>query len=314
MSWLRERLAAGDRVVTAELATADSASPDAVRRTVAVLSVRVDAISVTDNASAHAHASSLAVASLVAAAGAEPVLNLACRDRNRLALQSELLGAALHGIENVVCVTGDDVASGDEPEARRVFDLDSPQLLSVACTLQDGRFLSGRAIDPPPRFFLGAVENPTTPPLAYRAERALKKVRAGAQFFQLQVVFEPGPLERFLTGAASLGLCERAFFLPSICILSSARQLRYMHERVAGVSVPAWLLDEVEALPQDTQGERLLELAVALADAALQLGGVSGLHLIPFGRPELAIELLDQIGWAELRREERHGDGSRVTV
>lgn len=314
MGRLRERLSAGERVVTAELTIADGASPEIVRRAVAVLLDRVDAISVTDNAGAHAHASSLAVASLVATAGAEPMMNLACRDRNRLALQSDLIGAALHGIENVVCVTGDDVTSGDEPGAIRVFDLDSPQLLSAASTLQAGRFLSGRPIDPAPRFFLGAVENPTAPPIAYRAERALKKVLAGAQFFQLQIAFAPEPVETFLRAAAGLGLCERASFLPSICILRSARQLRYMHKHVAGVVVPEDVLAAIEALPPEAQREHCLELAVALARAALALPWVSGLHLIPLGGPELAVELLDRLGPGALQTKEHHGDGSRVAV
>jgi methylenetetrahydrofolate reductase (NADPH) len=314
MGRLRDRLSAGERVVTVELAISDAASRDPVLATVSVLKDRVDGISVTDNAGAHAHASSLAVSSLVADAGAEPVMNLACRDRNRLALQGELLGAALHGIENVVCVTGDDITSGDEPQAKRVFDLDSPQLLSVASTLQDGRFLSGRPIDPAPRFFLGAVENPTAPPLAYRAERALKKVLAGAQFFQLQIAFAPEPVEAFLNASARLGLCDRVSFLPSICILRSARQLRYMHERVAGVVAPEDVLAEAEAVPPAAQREHCMELAVSLARAALELPWVSGLHLIPLGGPELAIELLDRLGADATRRKEHHGNGSRVPV
>jgi methylenetetrahydrofolate reductase (NADPH) len=296
VSLLEERLCAGARVVTVELPASVAASPEPVRVAVAALAGRVDAVTVTDNAGAHAHASSLAVAALVRAAGHEPIMNLACRDRNRLALQSELLGAALHGIENVVCVTGDDVTRGDEPEARRVFDLDSPQLLSVAGTLQAGKFLSGRSIDPPPRFFLGAVENPTAPPFAYRVERALKKVRAGASFFQLQVVFEPEPVAAFLENGASHGLCQRAFILPSICILHSARQLRYMRDHVAGVVVPDAVLAAAEALSPRAQREYCFELAVSLARSLLDLRWVNGLHLIPLGRLELAIELLDRVG------------------
>jgi methylenetetrahydrofolate reductase (NADPH) len=275
-----------------------------VREAVRALVGRVDAVTVTDNAGAHAHPSSLAVASLAAAAGAEVIMNLACRDRNRLALQSELLGAAMHGIENVVCVTGDDVSSGDEPEALRVFDLDSPQLLSLASTLQEGRLLSGRPVSPAPRYFLGAVENPTAPPLAYRAERALKKVSAGAEFFQLQIVFELAPIEAFLRAAARLGLSERAFFLPSICILRSARQLRYLQENVAGISVPDDVLVETESLPREAQQAHLFGVAVSLAQALLELSWVHGLHLIPLGAPELAIELLDRLGPGRLSSKE----------
>lgn len=296
MSLLEERLRAGARVITVEFPVSVGASPEPVYAGVAALAGRVDAISVTDNSGAHAHASPLAVAALVRAAGGEPIMNLACRDRNRLALQSELLGAALHGIENIVCVTGDDVTQGDEPEARRVFDLDSPQLLSVAVTMQAGTFLSGRSIDPPPRFFLGAVENPTAPPIGHRVERALKKMRAGASFFQLQLVFELEPIAAFLANAVSFGLCERAFILPSICILRSARQLRYMRDHVAGVVVPDAVLAGAESRPSQAQRDYCFELAVSLARSLLELPGVNGLHLIPLGGPELAIELLDRLG------------------
>lgn len=311
MSRLRERLLAGDRVVTVEAPIGDHADPAFVMAAVEPFAGRVDAVSTTDNAGAHAHASSLATAALIGRV-AEPVMNLACRDRNRLALQAELLGAALHGIENIVCVTGDDVTAGDEPEARRVFDLDSPQLLAVASALADGSFLSGRAIEPPPRFFLGAVENPTAPPLDYRAERAAKKVRAGARFFQLQVVFEPGPVEAFLDSAAGRGLCEQAFFLPSICFLRSARQLRYLDEHVPGVSVPARLRAVVERLPQEEQASALLDHAVSLARDLLALPRASGVHVIPLGGPELVVELLDRIGTAVTPPEALRGDSALV--
>lgn len=295
VSGLEDLLSGGRRVITAELPIGDGASPTAVTEPLGALADVVDAIGVTDNAGARAHASSLAVASLVRRAGAEPIMNLACRDRNRLALQAELLGASLHGIENVLCVSGDDVTSGDEPQARRVFDLDSIQLLSIAGTMCAGSFLSGRSIEPRPRFFLGAVENPLAPPFEYRAERAAKKVDAGARFFLLQAVFEIGPLADFLERVGALGLFERASFLPSICLLRSASQLRHLHEKVAGVSVPAELLAEVEALPREGQREWCFQRSLALVREVLALSGVSGLHLIPLGGPQLAVDLLARL-------------------
>lgn len=296
MSRLEELLGSGRRVLTAELPIKDGVSPATVERPLAELAGQVDGVGVTDNAGAHAHASSLAVASLVRQAGVEPIMNLACRDRNRLALQADLLGAAMHGIENVLCLSGDDVTAGDEPEARRVFDLDAPQLLSIASTLQAGSFLSGRRIEPAPRFFLGAVENPVAPPLDYRADRVAKKIRAGARFFLLQVVFELEPLEAFLERVADRGLLEQAHFVPSICVVRSARQLRYMHEHVAGISVPEGLLTRAEALPAEQQEERLLAQAAELAEAVLRLPSTSGLHLIPLGGPQLVGELLARVG------------------
>src|SRR5205085_5969097 len=207
----------------------------------------VDAVNATDNTSAHAHASPLAVAIALQHLGMEPIMQLVCRDRNRLALEADLAGAALHGIENICCLTGDDVTAGDEPEARRVFDLDSPQLLATAGAMAAGRYLGGRSIDPPPHLFLGAVENPGAPPYEYRAERALKKARAGARFLQLQICFEPDRLEAFAVEAARIGVTPGVALLPSITILRSARALRFIDDKVPGITVPAAIIKRVEA-------------------------------------------------------------------
>src|SRR5213593_1885594 len=155
MSRLEDAIAARRFVVTAELLTIDSGGLDAVHERFAPFEDYVDAVNATDNTAAHAHASPVAVAIALAQLGMEPVMQLACRDRNRIALEADLVGAALHGIENVCCMTGDDVTAGDEPEARRVFDLDSPQLLATAATLASGRYLSGRALEPAPHLFVG---------------------------------------------------------------------------------------------------------------------------------------------------------------
>jgi methylenetetrahydrofolate reductase (NADPH) len=173
VSRLEERIRAGEFVVTAELLTIDAGGLDAVHERFAPFEEYVDAVNATDNTAAHAHASPVAVAIALKQLGMEPVLQLVCRDRNRLALQADIVGAALHGVENVCCLTGDDVTAGDEPEARRVFDLDSPQLIATACAIAGGRYLSGRRIDPAPHLFVGAVEYPGAPPYDYRVDRAL---------------------------------------------------------------------------------------------------------------------------------------------
>src|SRR4051812_1152980 len=187
MSRLERKLDDGRFVVTAEMPTIDGGGFPEVQRQLAPMKPWLDAVNATDNAAAHAHASPLAVAIALNACGVEPVMQLACRDRNRLNLQAEIVGASMHGIENISCMTGDDVVAGDEPETRRVFDLDSPQLISVARTLAGGRYLSGRVLTPAPRLFIGAVENPGAPPFEYRVPRAAKKADAGARFLQLQI-------------------------------------------------------------------------------------------------------------------------------
>jgi methylenetetrahydrofolate reductase (NADPH) len=282
MSRLEDAVAAGRFVVTAELLTVNSGGLEAVHERFAPYEDFVDAVNATDNTSAHAHASPLAVAIALKQLGMEPVMQLTCRDRNRLALESEIAGAALHGIENICCLTGDDVTAGDEPEARRVFDLDSTQLVALGAAMARGTYLSGRKIEPPPHLFLGAVENPGAPPYDYRVERALKKVRAGARFLQLQVTFHPEQLEYFMAGAVESGLAARCALIPSICLVRSPRSLRFIDEHVPGISVPASTIERCEAAA-DAEAE-CFEVACELAEHARSLPGVAGLHLISFRR------------------------------
>jgi methylenetetrahydrofolate reductase (NADPH) len=302
MSRLQELLSAGRPVITAELPSVDRGGWVAVRRCLTPLAAHADAVNVTDNTAAHAHASALAVAIAVRACGAEPIMQLVCRDRNRLALQSDIMGAALHGIENLCCLTGDDVSAGDEPEALGVFDLDGAMLLDTARTLADGSYLAGRPIDPPPRLFVGAVESPG-PRVEPRVARALDKAARGARFLQLQVSFRPELLERFLARAVDAGLTDRSAVLPSILIVGSATALRHVDERVSGVEVPAATIERVESAVD--AAEECLEVAAELAAHALALPGVAGLHLISF-RPDGAVaELCARVGVPTRRERDR---------
>jgi methylenetetrahydrofolate reductase (NADPH) len=281
-------------VITAELPVIDAGGFAEVERQLAPMRDWLDAVNATDNPSAHAHASPLAVAIALRQAGVEPIMQLVCRDRNRLALQSELVGAAMHGIENVVALTGDDVIAGDEPEAKRVFDLDGPQLVALARMLADGSYLSGRALEPAPRFFVGAVENPGAPPVDYRVQRALMKARAGARFLQLQIGYRPEVLERFVEQAVAVGLTDHAALLPSITILRSARALRFVDAKVPGVEVPAAVIERVERAAD--QQRACFELAHELAAHALSLPGVGGLHLISFRKDAGIAQLCTRLG------------------
>jgi methylenetetrahydrofolate reductase (NADPH) len=310
MSRLEDAIAAGRFVVTSELLTIDTGGFDAVHERFAPFEDWVDAVNATDNTAAHAHASPVAVAIALKQLGMEPVLQLVCRDRNRLALEADIAGAALHGIENICCLTGDDVTAGDEPEARRVFDLDSSQLLATAAAMAGGRYLSGRAIDPAPHLFLGAVENPSAPPFEYRVDRALKKVRAGARFFQLQVGFQTELLERFMAEAVESGLASQAALLPSICLVRSPSALRFIDEKVPGISVPAAMIERCEQAA-DPEAE-CFDLACELAEHARSLPGVAGLHLISFRREAGVARLCARLGIPT--RVEREMSGYRRPV
>jgi methylenetetrahydrofolate reductase (NADPH) len=312
VSRLEDAIRDGRFVVTAELLTVNTGGLDAVQERFAPYEPWVDAVNATDNTAAHAHASPLAVAIALKQLGMEPVMQLVCRDRNRLALQADIAGAALHGIENVCCLTGDDVTAGDEPEARRVFDLDSIQLLAVAESMRNGRYLSGRKLDPPPHLFLGAVENPQAPPLHHRVDRALKKVRAGARFLQLQLAFDLTPLESFMREAVAKGLAERAAILPSICLVRSPKALRFIDTNVPGISVPPAVIERCERAA-DPEAE-CFEVACEVADAARSLPGVRGLHLISFRKEAGIARLCARLGIPTRHERETIGNGSRVAV
>ena len=271
----------GTFVVTAELSSTDSADPEATWRNAEVLRGYVDALNCTDNTGAHVHISSLAAAHLLVERGIEPIMQLTVRDRNRLALQADLLGAAALGVRNIVLMSGDDVTAGDHPESRRIYDIDSMQLIEVAAGMRDrGTYLSGRKLERAPAFFIGAVENPFAPPREFRPLRLQKKIRAGADFIQTQLVFDVPVFARFMAAAGELGLPSKAFIIPSIGIPRSARGARFMKEKVPGLHVPDALVARLEKTPPARQPEEGIQIAVELVRAVREVPGVAGVHLI----------------------------------
>jgi methylenetetrahydrofolate reductase (NADPH) len=301
MSRLEDALLAGRTAITAEMPTIDGGGVAEVERKLEPLGEWADAVNVTDNPGAHAHASSLAVALALHHHGVEPVMQLTGRDRNRLALQGDIVGAALHGIQNFCFMTGDHPSSGDEPDAKGVFDLDGTELIALGRTIGEGRYLSGRPIEPPPHLFVGGAE---TPDLS-RVDRALAKAEAGAQFLQLQLCFEPERLEAFAAEALPISL------LPSVSLLSTPRSLRFMDEKVYGVDVPAATIERIEAAADPAAA--LLDLAVELAEHALSLPGVAGLHLISFRRDTGVAELCTRLG-IRPRSEREHAHRPSLAI
>jgi len=284
-------------IVTAELPMIDTGGFPAVQRHLDQLNPWVDAINATDNTAAHAHASNVAMAVAMAKLGAEPIMQVVCRDKNRLALQADIVGASMFGVENICCLTGDDVTAGDEPEARRVFDLDGPQLVQLATTLASGRYLSGRKLDPAPHLFVGAVENPGAPPYAYRAERTIKKLQAGARFFQLQICYHPDRLEAFMAEVVRLNVTTAAAFLPTVCLTRGARALRFMNDQVPGISVPEATIRRVESASDPK--EAAYQLVLEQAQHALSLPGVRGLHIADFRHDDSVGRLVTDLGLAD---------------
>lgn len=313
MSALAELVEAGHRLIlTGEAPTVDAGPLEAFHERIAEMARWVDAMNATDNTAAHAHASNVAVAIALLRAGVEPILQVVCRDKNRLAVQADIVGAALHGVENVCCLTGDDVTAGDEPEARRVFDLDGPQLVRVATGLARGRYLSGRTLDPAPRLFVGAVENPAAPPVEHRPERAAKKIAAGARFLQLQICYHPDRLEAFARALEGRGLTERVALLPTIILVKSASGLRFMDERVPGIAVPPATIARVENAPD--QSEAAYQLALEQAREALALPGVRGLHLTDFRHDGAISRLCRDLAIPSKEERDAHAHRSHVAV
>jgi methylenetetrahydrofolate reductase (NADPH) len=316
MSNLERRLNEGAFVVTAELPVIDGGGHAELQRQLEPMRPFVDAFNATDNPSAHAHVSPLAVSIGLQEVGVEPIMQLVCRDKNRLALQSDLMGAAMYGIENVSCLTGDDVSAGDEPEARRVFDLDSIQLVALARTLERGHYLSGRHIHPGggpgPHFCIGAVENPSAPPLEYRVRRAAKKALAGARYLQLQICYRPELLERFMRTAHDIGLTQRLALIPSICILRSVGGMRFVAQHVPGVDVPPETVRRVEQAA-DPEHE-CFDIAYELASHALAQPGVAGLHFISFRKDAGIAKLCGRLGIPPRTERESNGYSAAVAL
>ncbi len=266
-------------VVTVEIAPPDSPDPRPLVERARRFDGLVDAINITDGAGANCHMSSVAAASVLAAAGLEPVCQVGCRDRNRIAVQGDVLGAAALGVRNVLCLTGDDVSQGDHPQAKPVFDLDAVNLLHILRGMRDeARYASGRPLDAAPRLFLAATANPFVAPYAERVANLERKIDAGAQFIQTQFCFDLKLLDDFMRAVRARGLHERAAILVGVGTLASAKALRWMADHVPGVHVPESVTARIAAAA-DPRAEGL-RVAVETIRALRGIEGVAGVHLM----------------------------------
>ncbi|MAC82123.1 MAG: 5,10-methylenetetrahydrofolate reductase [Rhodobacteraceae bacterium] len=298
---LERVLRSGRFAITAELNPPDSADPEDVYDAARPLGEIADAVNATDASGANCHMSSLGISALLVRAGWEPVLQISCRDRNRIAIQGDVLGASALGVHNVLCLTGDDVSAGDQPGAKPVFDLDSVSLLRTLRTMRDdGLFLSGRRITRPPRLFLGAAENPCVDPLDWRADRMAKKIDAGAQFIQTNLIFDMPRFERFMDRVRDLGLHRRAYILAGIGLLPSARTARWMRARVPGIHIPDEVIARIEAA--DDQAEEGKRICIELIRHVRDMPGVSGVHVMAYRREHQVSEIVLRSGILERRR------------
>jgi methylenetetrahydrofolate reductase (NADPH) len=292
-------LQSGAFTVTAEVGPPRGADAQALVRKVAPLRDLVTAVNITDNQGATVRLSSWAGSMAVMAAGVEPIMQLTCRDSNRIALQASLLGAAAMGIPNILVMTGDHPRFGDHPGAKPVFDLDSVQLLLTARTMRDeGRLLSGRELKPAPRWFLGSVENPSAPPLDLRAARLGKKVAAGAQFIQTQYVFDIEVFARFMAQVRDLGLHERCHILAGVGPICSLRALSHMQNNVPGLRIPEDLARRLRGAPEDRTAEEGVSVCAETIGELRQIPGLAGVHVMAMGNEHRIPLILERAGLA----------------
>lgn len=278
-SRLEALMESGTFVVTAEFSPPDSADPADVLARIAPFRGSVDALNVTDASGANCHMSSLSVAVLLTQAGGEAVMQVSCRDRNRIAIQGDLLGAAALGVRNVLCLTGDHVTNGDQPGAKHVGDLDALSLLATARGMRDaGRLLSGRKLAVAPRLFLGAADTPSAPPFEARIARLRRKLAAGAQFIQTQYCFDVPELERYMRAVCDAGLHERLRILVGVGPIGSAKTARWLRARVPGVHIPEAIVKRLEqAADPREEGRRI---CIEIIRQLRELPGIAGVHIM----------------------------------
>ncbi len=288
----KEALASGKFVVTSEVAPPKGTNLETMAHHVELLRDKVDAMNVTDHQSSVMRFPSLGGALLVKELGGEPILQMTCRDRNRLALQADLLFAAARGIGNVLCLTGDSVILGDHKEAKGVFDLDSSQLLAAVRALEKGKDLGGSALDGAPAFCAGAIVTPEAKPLEPQLIRFEKKIEAGAEFIQSQAVYDLDNFETFMDYA-------RAFpvkILAGIILLTSAPMARFMNKNVAGVRVPQDLIDEMDAAPKGRKLDKGIEIAGRMIRRIREGRMCHGVHIMAIGKEERVPDIMAAAG------------------
>ena len=309
-SRLERVLRSGKFAITAELNPPDSSDPEDVYEAARPLAEVADAINATDASGANCHMSSIGISALLTRSGYSPVYQISCRDRNRIAIQGDVLGAAAMGVSNVLCLTGDGVGVGDQPGAKPVFDFDSLSLLRTIRTMRDNKvFLSGRKIAKPPQLFLGAAENPCIEPYEWRPQRLAKKIDAGAQFIQTNYIFDIPLFEKFMARVRDLGLDKRVFILAGVGPLASARAAHWMRSNVPGIHIPDQIIKRMEGA--DKPSEEGKKVCIELIQQIREIAGVSGVHVMAYKREHQVSEIIRNSGVLRKRnRTESPGRGT----
>ncbi len=296
-SRLEKILTSGQLAVTSECGPPRGSDGRKIAEKAELIKDHVDAINVTDNQTSVTRLCSLAACIRLKQMGLEPVLQMVTRDRNRIALQSDILGAASFDIQNILCLTGDHQSFGDSPQAQNVFDLDSIQLIQTVRHMRDeGKFLSGDDIDVPPKMFVGAAANPFADPFEIRVPRLAKKIAAGAEFIQTQCVYNLERFERWMDEARDRGLLEKVYILPGLTPLKTAGMARYMKNRVPGMDVPDEVVKRMADAPKKEQGAEGIKICVESIQRLKEVDGVAGFHIMAIEWEEKVPEIVEAAG------------------
>jgi methylenetetrahydrofolate reductase (NADPH) len=296
-STLEKILASGDLAVTSECGPPRGALPQKVREKAEMLRGYVDGVNVTDNQTAMVRMSSLAACILIKQMGLNPILQMVTRDRNRLAMQSDILGAYAHGIDTMLCLSGDHPHFGDHPMAAGVHDIDSIQLIQMVKDMRDeGKFQGGDKIDGPPRMFIGAAANPFADPFELRVARLAKKVKAGVDFIQTQCIYNLDKFEKWMEGVRDRGLHEKVYILAGITPMKSVGMARYMKNKVPGMDVPDEIVKRMGGVPKENQAEEGIKICLETIERLQGVEGVRGFHLMAIEWEQKVPEIMERAG------------------
>jgi methylenetetrahydrofolate reductase (NADPH) len=297
ISHLETVLSAGKFAVAAELSPPKGVNVEQIARDAGTLRDYADAVNVTDNQAASVRMASMPVAALLLKHGVEPVMQMTCRDRNRLAIQADLLGASALGIRNLLCLSGDHGIWGDHPEAKNVYDLDSIHLIRMVRNMSElGQFDNGRTFTPAPQFFIGGAANPFAPPYDYRPLRLAKKLEAGARFVQTQLIYNVERFKRYMARVRDLGLHEKVYIMAGVGPVKSVGAARFMATKVAGMEVPEEIVTRMEKTPKAAQPEEGIRICVEIIEQVREIPGVHGVHIMAVHWAEAVPEIVTRAG------------------
>ncbi|GKT08540.1 methylenetetrahydrofolate reductase [Desulforhabdus sp. TSK] len=296
-STLEKILAAGHLAVTSECGPPRGALPNKVKEKAELLRGCVDGINVTDNQTAMVRMSSLAACIIIQNMGLNPILQMVSRDRNRLAMQSDIIGAYSHGVDTMLCLSGDHPRFGDHPMAANVHDIDSIQMVDMVRNMRDeGKFQGGEKIDGSPKMFIGAAANPFADPFELRVARLAKKVKAGVDFIQTQCIFNVDKFEKWMEGVRERGLHEKVAIMAGITPMKSVGMARYMKNKVPGMDVPDEVVQRMAGVPKEKQSEEGIKICVETIQRLKEVEGVRGFHIMAIEWEQKVPEIVERAG------------------